>query len=409
MIQRIIAVAVLGGLIALPACSSNQAAVEPSKSIANLSANELQFQVGTANYAGTTFLNTVVTFRQPNGLSAMLVSTPSIALPFTNTAPAIVPGGTCPVCVIVAGDDSGKPQITGTQIQNNGVIPTDPRSFPQSVGAFAYGFLASNATTTGGNNSSFYPSTSNPNPNAVPPTIGQLAIRQPIYGAAVAPAVTQRAFYVGAPFAPNFFDGSLGTTFNGYPSGFTTFALTPTVGTYSLTVGLPNASTPVPNFVATTTLASLATLPVMATPVFTPDGNGGASFTAVVPAGVTESALFIRDLAPSGATIFYYTIVTHGAGPQTFTLPPNIGPAANGAAAVAGGTGNRTLVAGDTVSFVLVGFDYAAMEAVPIGANPPQAPNVSNGATACSGPGTTSTCTGQADVTLAPVGAGTST
>lgn len=402
MIQRIIAVAVLGGLIALPACTSNQAAVEPSKTIANLSANELQFQVGTANYAGTTFLNTVVSFRQPNGLSAMLVSTPSIALPFTNTAPATVGGAACPACVVVAGDDSGKPQITGTQIQNNGVIPTDPRSFPQSVGAFAYGFLASNVSTSGANNSTFYPSTSNPNPNAVPPTIGQLAIRQPIYGAAVVPAVTQRAFYVGSPFAPNFFDGSLGTAFNGYPSGFTTFALTPTVGTYSLTVGLPNASTPVPNFVATTTLASLATLPVMATPVFTTDGAGGGTFTLTVPAGIRETAIFIRDLAPSGATIFYYTLVTHATGPQTLTLPDAIGPPANAMPPPA--TGNFTLVPGDTVSYVAIGFDYNAMEAVPIGANPPQAPNISNGAAACSGPGTSSTCTGQADITLAPVG-----
>jgi hypothetical protein len=403
VLKRIIAVAVLGGLVALPACTSNQAAVEPSKSIQNLSANELQFQVGTANYAGTTFLNTVVSFRQPNGLSALLEDTPSIALPFTNTAPASV--GT----VLYAADDNAKPQITGTQPTNNGVVSTDPRTFPQSVGAFAYGFLAVNATTAGSASPTFYPSA----------TGSQEAIRMPIYGAAAAPAQTQRAFYVGSPFAPNFFDGSLGITFNGYPSGFTTFALTPTVGTYSLTVGLANASTPIPNFVSTTTLTSLAPLPVMPLPVYTSDGVGGGSFTLTVPAGIKETAIFIRDLAPSGATIFYYTLVTHTTGLQTIVLPPNIGPPANGPAAVPGGTGFATLVAtipavvgppavpavpGDNVSFVAIGFDYSAMEAVPIGANPPQAPVLNNGATACSSAGNTNTCPGQADLTVSPPG-----
>jgi hypothetical protein len=402
VLKRIIAVAVLGGLVALPACSSNQSAVEPSKTIANTSANELQFQVGTANYAGTTFLNTVVTYRQPNGLSALLEDTPAISLPFTNTAPATVGAA------LYAADDNGKPQITGSQPVNNGFPQTDPRTFPQSVGAFAYGFLASNATTTGANNSTFYPSA----------TGSQEAIRMPIYGAAA--GQTQRAFYVGPPFAPNFFDGSLGTTFNGYPSGFTPFALTPTVGTYSLTVGLANASTPIPNVVSTTTLASLAPLAVMPTPVYTSDGVGGGSFTFTVPAGIKETAIFIRDLAPSGATIFYYTLVTHTTGLQTIVLPPNIGPPANGPSAVPGGTGFATLVPtipavvgppavpavpGDNVSFVAIGFDYSAMEAVPIGANPPQAPVINNGTTACSGPGLSNTCPGQADITVSPAGA----
>jgi hypothetical protein len=417
VLKRIIAVAVLGGLFALPACTSNQSAAQPSKAIGNTSVDELQFQVGTANYAGTTFLNMVSTFRQPNGLSALLVNTPSIALPFTNTAPAVLPGGVCPnTCTIVAGDDSGQPRISGTTIQNNGVIPPDPRTFPQTVGAFAYGIIAANVSTTGADTLTFYPSTSSANQFGVPPTEGQLAIRQPIYGAAVTPAITQRAFYVGEPFAPIFLDGSLGLSegggangvpaFNGYPSGFTTVALTPTLGTYTMTTGLPNASSPIPTFTSTTTMTSLAVLPVMPTPVFTSDGLGGGSFALTVPAGIRETAIFIRDLAPSGATIFYYTVVSHATGAQTITIPDNIGPVANTTPAVAGGTGHPTFNAGDGLSFVAIGFDYPAMEAVPIGSGLPQAPIINNSGTACSGGGTATTCPGQADVTLSPAGAG---
>ena len=372
--KRIIALAALGGLIALPACTSGQSAVEPPKTIANVTSNELQFQVGTANYSGTTYLNTVVTFRQPNGLSALLVDTPAISLPFTNTAPASVTGATT---VNYAGNDTGKPQITGEQILNNGSPVTDPRTFPMTVGAFAYGFLASNTQTTGAYNPTFYPVA----------TSSQEAIRMPIYGAAV--GVTQRAFYVGTPFAT--VPASIAPGFIGYPSGFTSFAITPTTGTYSLTVGLPNASTPIPNFTSTTQLTSLALLPAMPAPTFATDGAGGGTVSVVIPAGVLETAVFIRDLdVNTGGVDSYHTVVFHATGAQTATLPDTT--FAN---------------AGDTVSMVAIGFDYPAMEAVPMAASPPQAPVINNSGAACSGPGTTSTCPGQADITVSPAGAGT--
>lgn len=363
MINRFLALAALGGLVALPACTSGQAAVEPSKTIATTSASELQFQVGTATYGATTFLNTVVTFRQPNGLSALLDNTPSISLPFVNTAPATVGS------VIYAGNDSGLPQITGTVQTNNGVASTDPRTFPQSVGAFAYGFLASNSTTSGADNSVFYASASG----------STEANRSPYYGAAV--GFTQRAFYVG-PGNP-IVGASLpatGTTFLGYPSGFTTFALTPTTGTYVLSVGLPNASTPIPTFTSTTTLASVVPLAAMPAPAYASNGTGGGTVTWTAPAGTTESAVFIRDI--SATAIAYYTVIGHGVGAQTATLP------------------SGTIASGDTVSAVAIGFDYPAMEAVPVGANPPQAPVINNSGAACTFSGTSSTCPGRADLTV---------
>jgi hypothetical protein len=376
VIKRILTLAALGGLFALPACTSNQAAVEPQKTTANTAASELQFQVGTATYGGNIFLNTVVSFRQPNGLSALLDNTPSISLPFTNTAPASVGP------VIFAANDSGTNRISGTPQTNNGQPSTDPRTFPQTVGAFAYGFLASNSSTTGVNNSVFYPSASG----------STEANRSPYYGAAF--GITQRAFYVGPPFTANFKDGSLGTTFLGYPNGFTTFAITPTTGTYTLTVGLPNASTPVPTFPATTTLASLAVaLPPQTAPSYATDGAGGGTVTVTTPAGASETAVFIRDLTAAGSVVAYYTIVVHGAGAHTVTLPDNLGT-------ITGGVAAATIPPGDLASLVAVSFDYPAMEAVPIGAGPPQAPVINNAGTACTFSGTSSTCPGQADVTV---------
>ena len=169
MLKRILALAVLGGLAALPACTSNQAAVEPHFTPVNTSTSELQFQVGTATYGANQFLNTVVTFRQPNGLSALLADTPSISLPFTNTAPPLRSRST-----IRASRRSPARPRRSTALR----APTT-RTFAQTVGAFAYGFLASNSITTGANNSVFYPTTN----------------RQPYYGAPA--GFAQRAFYVG--------------------------------------------------------------------------------------------------------------------------------------------------------------------------------------------------------------------
>ncbi|HEX3468607.1 MAG TPA: hypothetical protein VHT05_11060 [Candidatus Elarobacter sp.] len=393
MHTRILALAALGGLIALPACTSNQAAVQPPFTPTTLTTSKLQFQVGTATYGANVFLNTVVTFRQPNGLSALLDDTPNITLPFTNTAPASAGG------VIYAGNDSGKNQITGTVQTNNGATSTDPRTFPQTVGAFSYGFLASNSVTTGANNSVFYPATS-----------GSIeGNRSPYYGGVA--GVTQRAFYVGPgnPFVPNFKDGSLGFTtydgttgsFPGYPSGFMTFALTPTTGTYTLSVGLPNASTPVPTFTATTSLSSTAALPPMPAPVYTSDGAGGGTFAITVPPGVTETAIFAREISgTTGGVLSYYTVLTHGTGPQTVTLADNLG-------VISGGVAGPTIRPGNFVSAVAVGFDYPAMEAVPVGSSVPQAPVINNSGNACAFSGTSSTCPGQADVTVSGASATT--
>ena len=373
MYKRTLVLAALGGLLALPACTSGQSAFEPPRTIANVGASQLQFQVGTANYNGTRALNTVVTFRQPNGLSALLDDTPVITLPFTNNA-----------SVAAAGNDSGTNLISGAAQPPNGVAAT-PSTFGTGVGAFAYGFLASNSSTAGSNNSTFYPTTN----------------RSPYYGSNLAPAQTARAFYVGpgSSFVPNFKDGTFPSTFFGYPSGWTTFGLNPTVGTYSLSVGLANTSTPIPTFTATTTLASLTMLPNFPSPTYVSNGAGGGTVSLVVPAGVTETLVELVDIGNAGSPPtfipLYYTLVVRGTGPQTATLASNLG---NITAGVAG----PSIPVGDTVRVIALGFDYPAIEGVPVGASPPQAPVINNSGAACSFSGTNSTCPGQADITIAP-------
>jgi hypothetical protein len=361
--KRSLVIAALGGLIALPACTSGNSAFEPPATIATLSANQLQFQVGTANYNGTLALNTVVSFRQPNGLSALLDDTPTITLPFTNTAPAAT-----------AGVDSGTTHISGSAQPPNGVAAT-PSTFGTAVGAFAYGFLSSNSATTGANNSTFYPT----------------ANRDPYYGASMVPPQTARAFYIGPPFVANFKDGTFPSTFFGYPNGFQTFGLTPTTGAYSLGVTLAGASTAIPTYTASTTMTSVTPLPPFATPAYVSDGAGGGTVTFVSPAGTTETLIEIVDATAGN----YYSIVVHGAGPHTATLPANLGPITGGVAKPSIGVGNAVRVIG-------VGFDYPAMEAVPVGAGPAQAPVINNSGTACSFSGTNSTCPGQADITVSP-------
>ena len=370
MYKRTLVFAVLGGLIVLPACTAGNSAFEPPRTIAPLASNQLQFQVGTANYNGTLALNTVVSFRQPNGLSALLDDTPTITLPFTNTAPASL-----------AGNDSGTNTISGSPQPPNGVAAA-PSTFGTAVGAFAYGFLAANSATNGANTTAFYPTTN----------------RSPYYGAAMTPPQTARSFYIGPPFVPNFKDGTFpggcsATTcaFIGYPSGFTTFGLTPTTGAYALGVTLTGTSTTVPNYTSTTTMTSIVPLPVFPAPAYASDHAGGGTITFVSPAGTRETLIEIVDTTAGNS----YSIVVQGAGPHTATLPANLG-------VVQGGVTGPSIPVGNGVRVIAVGFDYPAMEAVPSTPNPPQAPVINNAGTACTFSGTSSSCPGQADLTVAP-------
>ena len=83
MKNRIHFSAILVAAAILAGCSTNGASINPSVSRGNLNNDKLQLAVGTANIAfdGAIGLNVVTTFRQSNGLSAVLLDTPTITGP----------------------------------------------------------------------------------------------------------------------------------------------------------------------------------------------------------------------------------------------------------------------------------------------------------------------------------------
>ncbi len=343
MTNRALALVALGGLVALPACTSGQSAIEPAFTSANVATqSKLQFAVGTANRNGTVGLNTVVTFRQGNGLSAVLVDTPAIVGPtgFVNN------GG------VAANSNNGTNAITGTPQEAAGLPDNPATTFSQTGGAFAYGFAPINSTTSGAASFSAY--------------------SLPFYGTVASASggtATALAYYVGPgnSVVPNFRDGTQPSGFLGYNPGFVDFtSVVLATGTYTLTVNVGTANTAaIAPFTATGTLTSLTPLPVFPAPTFTSNGAGGGTIGLNVPAGVTEAFAEVRDLTSGN----YYTFVTRTTGVQTIAVPNNIGT-------IAGGVAGPTLTVGGTVRVYAVGFDYPAIEALSYGSNIPQTPTI---------------------------------
>lgn len=335
----------------LAACTGGQSGILPIYQSTNVAATtKLQFAVGTANYNGTPALNTVATFRQANGLSGTFLNTPAI----------VGPAGTVVPAVASAGIDAGTNSITATPQTLPGATPV-ATTFGQTGGVFAYGFAPLNSTTGGPGRFGFY--------------------REPFYSA------TQIRPLLGPPATPTVTDGNTVSSFQGYPAGFTSFAnVTLVPGTFALNVLVPAADPKlVTNLSASATLTSTALLPNFAAPTFVSDGTGGGTIGLVVPPGVTETIVFVRD--PTGAAPLYYSFVVLGTGPQTVNVPDNLGPSSP-----KGGT-SPTFAAGDSVIVAAVGFDYPAFEAAPP-ANVSQTPTIVG-------------ANGQADLTASPATTGT--
>ena len=340
----------------IAACTGGQSGILPSYQSVNIGATtKLQFAVGVANYAGSPALNTVATFRQANGLSATLLNTPSIVGPVG----FVVPAG-----VSSAGNDSGSSNITSTPQALPGVKAA-PTTFGQSGGVFAYGFAPLNS----GRNA----------PG------GYGAFQEPFYTDAASASFTAFSPLLGPPATSNFRDGITDPIFPGYPSGFTSFlGVTLVPGQYTLNVLIPAADPKlISNLTATANLVSTAMLPTFTTPVFASDTTGGGSISLTVPSGVTETIVYLSD-GTSGLT---YSFFVTGSGPQTITVPDNIGKISPK------GATSATLGSGDSVSIVAVGFDYPAFEAAPP-SNHSQTPTIV-------GPN------GQADLTASAAGMGT--
>lgn len=353
MKKQLIALSVLvsGALLAgcSGALSTNGTSVNPVVSQANLGNDKLEFAVGTANYQGQTFLNTVVSYRQPNGLSAVLLDTPTIAGPSGFTVPAVAS----------AGVDGGTNHISGTAqvVPNNPAPPpATPSTFNQSGGAYSYGFAPFNSSTTGAAN---YPG--NPALYAQPFYCGK---------AAPAPVCGQLRFYGGSPAFPFFNDGTFPAGFLGYPQGFTMFGATPVSGQYTLTVNVPASNAAQQNVTANANLDATVVVGLPTLTGIAPDGKGGISGQITPGTGSTETLIYVRDVTKG----VYYTVGPITAA-GTFSLPDTLGPcSAKGCGA---NDTTPSISSGDTYQVYAVSFDYPAFEAAPP-ANTSQSPTISN-------------------------------
>ncbi len=358
---------------------SGSGASPPTSSV-NLNASKLQFAVGTATIAseGTIGLNTVETFRQPNGLSAALVDTPTIVGPAGFTVPLDSAGPYMESCspstggaTLVdsasgatvgqgSGTDGGTNHISGTPQTLLGT-PVVCTSFGIRGGAFGYGFVPDNSTTNGALTDRYY--------------------QLPFY-----PMNSGRTLrYIGGPPAfPQSRNGTFPSGFLGYYQGFTDFNAPAVAGAYTLNVVAAAGNAPTSTFSATSNLTNVTGLPTFDRPVFTPDGSGGGTVAVNIPAGVTETFVEILDLGTAGLgspncfptgplggnPTVYYTLIANGSGPQTLTLPDNLGPAVPGqtthtlctSADNAAASGGATTT-GDPYRLYAVGFDYPAFEA----------------------------------------------
>lgn len=340
--------------LAIAGCSSGGTNPVAPAHVANLSANTLQFNVGTANIYGTPGLNVAVTYRQPTGQSATLVNSPTLTLPSALAGPAGAASGYNTVSTILTGPAPAEVGTTSMTSTSQGTTASNVTTFGVDGGAFGIGIEPFNYVYVTG-----VPASVVPYPVPLYDTInngGGMDPNQFIPGGglpAFDPAGNTAAVLGG---------------FNGISEGIDTFQVAPVVGSYSLGINVPANSGAVTQ-TATAAITSAALLPVIAPAVPTAvAANGGATFTFVLPAGVTEAYIQVTDLGPTaadgvscvGATLkkpVYYTIEATASGTGTL-------PAGSLCSATANNTaGTTTDSDGDQFQVQSVGFDYPAYEA----------------------------------------------
>jgi len=350
MLRFVTQYAVAASLALVAGCSSGQSNSEPPFTTANLNQDKAQLAVGIATFPDhSKGLNAMTTFRQPDGLSATLVNTPTI----TGPPGFIVPNAAS------AGVDAGTNHISGSpQVASN----PEASTFGETGGAFNFGFAPINSDTTG----SLY--------NSVYNTVFYS-------GAFLAPSSIPNPidFRGGPPAYPNVLDGTYPSGFEGFTQGFTTFAVKPVAGTYTLSIFIGAANTSSTTITATpgklTNLAGLGG--IASAPTFAEDGSGGGTATCTVPAAATETLV---DLSDVSATQFYTVVVNHG-GLVKAVFAPNLG-------AYSSGVPGPTIASGDEYSVSCIAVNYPVFESGPPN-NSQQLPTITG-------------ANGQADVSFSP-------
>lgn len=361
--------------VGVAGCTSGSTGPPDQRSVNPAAQSVLQFAVGTANIAGTPGMNVVVTNRQPNGLSAVLLDTPTLTGPFTLpavTGAADGQGSTAkagPAQGELDGTLCGKPCITGTPQFTPGGAPAFASTFGASGGAFGLAFAPANSTPT---------STTN---------IYQ-PYQVPLYGAKLFTPWGGPPAYDPAGDGKGTRDGTFADTtvgILGVSLGLDIFkgvAVAP--GPYNLSLNIPftSGSQTVASSFALGAVTPIAGLPAITGITF--DGTGQATVAYTLPPGVVGAYVEIIDNGPSvcnaaGDTNFYgpqtagnpaagpnpttyYTFwvtasgsvaVTnvYGPGPRGTTLPAICTLAQNSAAKAASPNP-------DTLTAYVIGFDY---------------------------------------------------
>jgi len=347
---------------ALAAGCGNGGASEPPVTSVDPAANsKIQFAVGVATIANGVNvaygLNTVLTLRQPDGLSGTLYNVPQVLGP---TSFDVFDSTQTGSHVQAAGADFGTNHITWATLNQTQWTGPARGQKASTTGAFGYGFCPCNSDSGPVNGTSPVYQTFN----------------LPIYG------IQNTLFYGGPPAFPAADPAVLALGWQGYSLGFTDFAVQPVIGAYQLDAAVPPAyttpqnPTPSPNPNGTPTpapgvlsaiaqLTHLTPLPVFSTPSFTPDGKGGGTVHARVPNGATEAMVEVkaRGNTGSGACLIahasdaYYTLVAKHAGNANLVLPDNVGPQTSS------GQPSATICAGGSYSVYAVGANYPAYEA----------------------------------------------
>ncbi|HEY5426656.1 MAG TPA: hypothetical protein VIJ77_08915 [Candidatus Tumulicola sp.] len=365
-ILRPLVVAVALGLPAalLAGCGNGGASEPPVTSLDPAATSKLQFAVGVATMAynhGQSVaygLNTVLTLRQPDGLSGTLYNIPQIIGPTSFNVLTSTETGSD---VQSAGSDFGTNHVTWSTLNQPVWTGGTRGQKASSTGAFGYGFCPCNSDAGPVNGTS--------------PLYQAFSL--PVYGN------NQEVFYGGPPAFPQADPALLALGWEGYSLGFTDFAVQPVIGVYHLYAAVPPAyttpqnPTPSPNpassptpppgvLAASAQLSDLTPLPPFPTPTFHPDGKGGGTIAVHVPNGATEALVVVKALRDSGnpgdcvlahTSDAYYTMVAKHAGISQVALPDNIGPQTST------GQPSASICPEGSYQIYAAGTDYPAYEA----------------------------------------------
>lgn len=342
--------AALAGSSVIAGCGAGNVGVEPAIGSVNpVTSSRLQFAVGVATIDDVAHgqvvevLNTVETLRQHDGLSAVLYSIPFI------TGPHGFKGQPDPLLGQQTNVISGSGPKT----------PCDKTTLECTGGAFGFGFAPDNTV-----------------PGQQAPSFAQYEQPVPVGNQDLLPILP---YYGGEPAFPTFNNGTYPAGFQGYSPGFVSFQPIAVLGTYQLEIDIPTGPGTFGKKTTQAVLTTLNGLPPMQSPAAFPDPSnpGGLKIDVVVPAGVSETWVFVRDSGGcyphsqgNSTNVQYYTLVTNQTGSQQLTMPPALGPT-NGSGSTPTicssqdnqqATGNPN-APGDTYTVYAAGFDYSPLSA----------------------------------------------